>query len=69
MIRLPVCNEHPLVKGQGRRTRVGPKGASEGCERRNRSRQLCQRLSKCYRLEEERVAWSTLRLLSRGKYR
>jgi hypothetical protein len=55
MVRLPVYNEHPLVKGQGRRTRVGSKGASEECERRNRTRQLCQRLSTYYRLEERRA--------------
>jgi len=68
VIRQPVYDEDCLFKGHGRRTRVGSKGADEEYERRNGTRQVYQKLSRCYRLKGGRSAWSTPELLSMGKH-
>lgn len=68
VIRQPVYDEDRLFKGHGRRIRVGSKGADEEHARRNGTRQVYQKLSRHYRLEEGQAAWSTPQLLSRGKH-
>ena len=68
MIRPKVYNRDRLVKGWGRRTKAGSKGADEEYERRNGIREVYQRLSRYYKLEDGQTAWSAPRLLSRGEH-
>ena len=68
MLRGPVYAEDHLLKGHGRRKGVGSKGADEEYERRNGTRQVYQNLSRYYRLERGRSAWSAPQLLLMGKH-
>lgn len=64
-----VYDEHRLVKGRSRRTKTGSRDADDEYERRNETREAYRKLSRYYRLEEGRLAWSAPRLLSKGKHK
>jgi len=68
-IRVPVYPGPRLLKGKGKRTAEGKKGADDEHKRRKGERELNQELSRYYQLPVKKVAWSCPALLLKGKHR
>ena len=67
-IRVPVYAGPRLLKGAGKRTAQGKKGADSEHKRRKGTRELNQELSRYYPLPAKKVAWGCPELLLKGKH-
>ena len=68
-IRMPVYDEPWLLKGIGKRTAKGKKGADSEFDRRTGTRGFNEELSRYYQLPENQGIWACPGLLRRGKRR
>jgi len=68
-IRVPIYPGPRLLKGKGKRTAEGKKGADDEHKRRKEARELNQELSRYYQLPVNKLAWSCPELVLKGEHR